>query len=115
MAGRADRISAVGGRVGALMLLVVCAGCGTASDPAGFSIAAQDRYDFMDCRDIIGNRNALIAREKTLSDLAARAESSPGGVLVSYAAYRSELTQTRALIVAANRAVQKNNCDLTKK
>ncbi|MBV8837445.1 MAG: hypothetical protein JO000_12970 [Alphaproteobacteria bacterium] len=115
MAGHADRTFAVARRIAALSLVALCGACGTVSDPAGFSIVAQDRYDFMDCRDIVPNRNALIAREKTLADLAAKAESSPGGVIVSYSAYRSELTQTRALLVAANRAAQKNNCDLTKK
>jgi len=115
MVAHADRTFAVTRRIVALSVVALCGACSTVSDPAGLSIATQDRYDFMDCREIVTNRTTLIAREKTLADLAARAESSPGGVIVSYAAYRSELTQTRALLVAANRAVQKNNCDLSKK
>ena len=115
MAGHADRIFAVARHIAALSLLALCGACGTVSDPAGYSAVTQDHFDFMDCREIIVNRDSLIAREKTLADLAAKAETSPSGVIVSYAAYRSELTQTRALIVAVNRAAQKNNCDLSKK
>ena len=84
-------------------------------DTAGFAIVTQDRFDFMPCPEIIANRNGNIAREKQLSELAAKADASPGGFLVSYAAYRSELAQVRTLLAAADRAVRKNNCDLSKK
>jgi hypothetical protein len=115
MVGHADRTFAIARRIGALTLVALCGACGTASDPAGFSVVTQDRYDFMDCREIKTNYDGLIGREKQLAELAAKAETSPGGVIVSYAAYRSELTQTRASIAAANRAAHKNNCDLSKK
>jgi hypothetical protein len=85
------------------------------SDPVGLAAVTQDRFDFMSCPEIIPQRNSLIAREKQLSDLAAKAESGFGGVVVSYAAYHSELTQIRAQIAAADRGARKNNCDLSKK
>jgi len=115
MAGHADRVFAGARRIGALTLLALCGACGTVSDPAGYSAVTQDLFDFMDCRDIKGNYDGLVGREKTLADLAAKAETSASGVIVSYAAYRSELTMTRAKLVAVNRAAQKNNCDLSKK
>ena len=75
------------------------------------TIVTQDKFDFMNCAQIVGNRTGLMAREKSLSDLVTTAESSPGGIIASFAAYRSELASTRAQIVAVNRAVQKNGCD----
>lgn len=102
-------------RVCALVLAVSCVACAGVSDPAGFSIVSQDRYDFMPCREIIAQRVSLVDREKTLVEAATKAESSFGGLIASYAAYRSELTQVRAQIAATNRGMQKNGCDASKK
>ena len=93
--------------MGALAL----AGCGSISDPAGFSIVSQDRYDFMTCTEIIAGRTAQNARMKQLGEWIEKAESSPGGFIVGAAAYRSEYVQARALAAAADRAARKNNCD----
>jgi len=110
MADRADRKGWRYRIAGAAALAALCAGCGSVSDPAAFSIVSQDRFDFMTCTEINGQQKNHAAREKELSDLAAKAESSPGGVIVSYAAYRSELAQARGLLAAANRAAGKNKC-----
>ncbi|TMI99912.1 MAG: hypothetical protein E6G97_20150 [Alphaproteobacteria bacterium] len=99
----------------AMAALAGLCGCAAVSDPAGFSVATQDRYDFMTCAEIIGNRNANNGRAKQLADLIEKAESSPGGFIVSAAAYRSELVQARALAAAAERAARLNNCDAPKK
>jgi hypothetical protein len=98
---------------GAAALANLC-GCAAVSDPAGFTVATQDRYDFMTCPEILGARNNNRARLKQLSDLIDKAESSPGGFLVSAGAYRSEMVQVRALTAATERAAQKNNCDAPK-
>jgi len=111
---RADRFK-FAARGCAAVLAALCCACASVGDPVGFTIVAQDRYDFLPCAEIIANRNGNIAREKQLAELAAKADASPGGFIVSYAAYRSELTQTRTLIAAADRAARKNNCDLSKK
>jgi hypothetical protein len=96
------------------IVLVALAGCST--ELTSYSpIVTQDKFDFMTCAQITANRGGLVAREKELSDLAAKAESSPGGIVASFAAYRSELASTRSQIVAANRAAQKNGCDAPKK
>lgn len=102
-------------RLASAAALAGLCGCGTVSDPAGFGIVTQDRYDFMTCAEIVGARNSNRARAKQLSDLVEKAESSPGGFLVGASAYRSELVQARALAQAADRAAQLNNCDAPKK
>jgi hypothetical protein len=99
----------------ALALVALSAGCGTVSDPAGFGIVTQDRYDFMTCKEIAENRAGQAARMKTLTELIEKADASPGGFIVSAGAYRSELVQARALVAAADRAARLNNCDAPKK
>ena len=84
------------------------------SDPAGFGIVAQDRYDFMTCKEIIDQRNGRLGRMKELAGLIQKAEASPGGFLVGAAAYQSEYVQTRAQAAAAERAARLNNCDAPK-
>jgi hypothetical protein len=81
------------------------------SDPAGFGMVSQDRFDFMTCKEIINNRNAHTGRMKQLADLIEKAEASPGGFIAAGAAYRSDYVQTRALAAAADRAARLNNCD----
>jgi hypothetical protein len=103
------------GRFAAAAALAALCGCGSVSDPAGFSIATQDRYDFMTCAEIVGARKSNNDRVKQLTVLMEKAESSPGGFIVSAAAYRSELVQARALAAAAERAALMHNCDAPKK
>jgi hypothetical protein len=99
---------------GAIALTLLAAACST--DVASYStIVTQDKYDFMACEQILQSRIGLNAREKDLSGLIEKASSSPGGIVASFAAYRSELAQTRAQIVAVDRAVKRNNCDAPKK
>jgi hypothetical protein len=110
MADRAETRCLSGRRLaGVLALAGLCAAC--TSDVAGYSVVTQDKYDIMTCKDIVGQRNALTAREKDLSALAEKAESSPGGIIASYAAYRSDLTETRMKLQLARRAAERNGCD----
>jgi hypothetical protein len=107
-------------RVTNLFRLIACftalalAGCSSVGDPAAFGIVSQDRYDFMSCKEIIGNRNAQTARMKELGDRIEKAEASPGGFIVGAAAYRSEYVQARGLAAAADRAAKLKDCDAPK-
>ena len=94
--------------------LLALAGCGSIGDPAGFGVVSQDRYDFMNCKEIIGHRNTQTARMKELGDRIEKAEASPGGFIAGAVAYRSEYVQARALAAAADRAAKLNNCDAPK-
>jgi hypothetical protein len=100
---------------GALAFAALLAACSAVNDPAGFTIVAQDKYDFMTCKEIIDNRDAQTGRMKALADLMEKADTGPGGFLISAAAYRSEYVQTRARLAAADRAARLNGCDAAKK
>ncbi|MEJ0075540.1 MAG: hypothetical protein WDO17_08845 [Alphaproteobacteria bacterium] len=96
------------------LAVLALAGCGSVSDPAGFSIVSQDRFDFMTCKQIVDQRNGQAGRMKQLAELMEKAEASPGGFIVSATAYRSEYVHSRALLAAADRAAKLNNCDAPK-
>jgi hypothetical protein len=98
---------------GAFALAILTAACAGGIDP-GYSAVTQDKFDFMECPQIIGERGTLTAREKQLSELAAKAEASPGGIIVSVAAYRSELAQTRTQLRLAQQAAVQKGCDAKK-
>src|SRR4051812_4886563 len=110
MAARA----ANGFRLIACVAALTVAGCTAVSDPAGFAIASQDRYDFVTCKEILANRDGRTARMKEVAGLIEKAEASPGGFIVGAAAYRSEYVQARALAAAADRAARLNNCEAPK-
>ena len=103
-----------GNRLLFCLAALAVAGCTAAGDPAAFGIVSQDRYDFMACKEIIANRNAQAVRMNQLAELIAKAESSPGGFIVSTAAYRSDYVHARGLVAAADRAARLNNCDAPK-
>ena len=98
---------------GAFALAGLTAACAGGIDP-GYSVVTQDRFDFMACPEIVGHRSFSTAREKQLTELAEKAESSPGGIIVSVAAYRSELAQARTHRRLAEKAAQEKGCDAKK-
>ena len=100
---------------GTALLAAACAACTGIGDPAGYAIVTQDAFDFKTCPEIVGIRSGIVAREKDLTDLIAKAESAPGGIIVSYTAYRSELTSIRAQHQAVDRAARMHDCDAPKK
>ena len=100
---------------GIALLGIACAACTGIGDPAGFSVVTQDAFDFKTCPEIVAARSSMIAREKELTELVAKADSAPGGIIVSYTAYRSELTTVRAQKEASERAARMHNCDVPKK
>ena len=99
------------GSIFALGLAALCAACSTVGDPAAFAVTVQDRYDTLPCKEVAAQRLSYMNREKELAELAAKAEASPGGFIVSYSAYRSELAQVRGHIAATNRSLRINGCD----
>lgn len=97
----------------AFALVGLTAACAGGMDP-GYSVVTQDRFDFMTCPEIVGHRTNWTAREKQLNDLVEKAESSPGGIIISVTAYRSELAQARTHRRLAEKAAQEKSCDAKK-
>lgn len=104
------RVDRVRGSAFAFVLAGLCTACGSVSDPAGFAVVTHDKYEGLPCKEVAAQRANFINREKELADLTAKAEASPGGFIVSYSAYRSELALVRGQIAATDRTLQKNGC-----
>ena len=94
----------------AFVLAAACAACAGVSDPVGLASVTQDKFDYSNCQEILANRTMYTNRTRELQDLVSKAESSPGGMLVGYTAYRSELVNSRAQLAAAERAARLKNC-----
>jgi len=99
-------------RLAGALMAGLCAACTT--DVAGYSVVTQDKYEIMTCPDIVAQRKGLAAREKNLSALVEKAEASPGGIIASYLAYRSNLAETRMKLRLANQAAGRLGCDTPK-
>ena len=114
-AARADQLSRSGAKrlASSLALALLSAGCAGGIDP-GYSVVTHDRYAFMECPQIIGERNNWTGKEKQLRELTEQAESSPGGIIVGVAAYRTELAQARTQLRLAQEAAQNKGCDAKK-
>jgi hypothetical protein len=109
------RLAQVARRALAVALAAFCGACAGVGDVAGFAVVTQDQYDFLPCSEILAQRAGQTGNEKQLKEFIAKAESGPGGFIVSSMAYRSELVSARARIAAINRAALKNGCDTPKR
>lgn len=107
MAARAKRLR---GRVAAVaMAALSLAGCGV-PDVGSYAFVLQDRYVYMNCTELAGQRTRWTNRQKELAGLIEKAESTPGGFLVSAASYRTELVQARAHLKFVLQTQQQKGC-----
>jgi hypothetical protein len=101
-----------GGLTGALALAALTASC--AGDIVGYAFVTQDKYDFMECKEIVSNRTGLLSREKQLAVLIQKAEASPGGIIISAGSYRSEMVSVQTSLRVLNKAAQQKGCEPAK-
>jgi hypothetical protein len=101
-----------GSLFGALALAALSVSC--AGDIAGYALVTQDKYDFMECKEIVTNRTGLLAREKQLAALIEKAEASPGGIIISAGSYRSEMISVQTSLRVLNKAAQQKGCEPAK-
>ena len=79
----------------AVALAVVLAGCGgSLTQTVGDSVwITPNKYQFHDCKLLIGLEAGNLKRTKDLEDLMAKAAQSPGGGMIGTLAYRTEYQQ----------------------
>jgi hypothetical protein len=97
---------------GVLLAAAALAGCST-SDGVGALMVDPGRYEGYNCKDLVGQWNGLVSREKQLRDLIDKADESTSGVVIGALAYRSDyetvLEQKRVL----RRTAAEKKCQLT--
>lgn len=95
-------------------MLLLLAACGTTDqreDRLGKFLVAPGKYRIYDCEQLGRVAAGYIARERELREAKAKAESGPGGELVSALAYSGEYGQVRGNIDELRREMTEKKCD----
>jgi hypothetical protein len=95
--------------------LFFLAACGSVNDPRedklGNFLVAPGKYHLYDCQQLAQVSKGYIDREKELREARAKAETAPGGELVSSLAYGGEHGQVKGNIDELRREVVEKKCD----
>ena len=75
-------------------------------------LADPGRYSAYHCKDLVTGLEALIAREKELRDLMARANDGGGGAVIGQLSYRADYEKTVANENVLRRTAASKKCDL---
>lgn len=92
------------------MVALTVGGCATnESDALGTALVAPGKYVLYNCPEIAVAYNGLVARQRELEGLMAKASQDSGGRFVSAIAYDTDYARTKAdLRVLRQEAVAKN-------
>jgi hypothetical protein len=127
MAFCSDAASAIGRRmrsaaaIGSKARIVACvvvaplvvAGCGVGTDGMASLAVDPARYSGYHCKDLIGQWNGLVAREKQLRDLIDKASEGGGGTVIAAVAYRGDYDTVLQQQKVLKRTAAEQNCELT--
>lgn len=97
-----------------VVAVVALGGCSSLHTDGVASLAVDPaRYEGYHCKDLVGQWNGLVAREKQLRNLIDKASEGGGGTVIAAVAYRGDydtvLQQQRVL----KRTAAEKNCELT--
>jgi hypothetical protein len=96
---------------GVLLAASLLAGCG--ADGVGVLLVDPARYDAYNCKDLVGQWNGLVAREKQLRNLIDKADESGSGVVIGALAYRGDYQTVLEQKKVLQRAAVEKKCQLT--
>ena len=84
--------------------------CGSPGDIVSSALTAPGQYDLYDCPAMQTAARGLVARQRKLEELMARANQGPAGGLVSATTYQPEYVTVRGKMNRLRRAAAANNC-----
>jgi len=91
--------------------LATLAGC-SFDQGIGPYLVDPGRYSAYHCKDLVTGLDGLIAHEKELRDLMARASDGGGGAVIGQLSYRAEYEKTVANENVLRRTAASKKCDL---
>jgi len=95
----------------AIFATTALGGCAPDSGNVGATFMADRlKYELYDCKQMENQMNALMAEERRLRDLIARAEQDTGGAIVAAVAYKTDYAKTRADMKVLGEAQQRRDC-----
>jgi hypothetical protein len=96
--------------VGAVIAL---GGCGSLRTDGVASLAVDPaRYEGLHCKDLVGQLNGLVAREKQLRNLIDKASEGGGGTVIATVAYRGDYDTVLEQEKVLKRTAAEKNCEL---
>lgn len=96
-------------------LALTLAACGSVNDPRedklGNFLVAPGKYQLYDCAQLAQAATSYISREQELREVKAKAESAPGGQVISSLAYNAEYGQVRGNLDELRRETTEKKCE----
>jgi hypothetical protein len=107
---RRARFACAAFAVGAVVAL---GGCGSLRTDGVASLAVDPaRYEGFHCKDLVGQWNGLVAREKQLRNLIDKASEGGGGTVIATVAYRGDYDTVLEQEKVLKRTAAEKNCEL---
>jgi hypothetical protein len=99
--------------VSVVAAMVVLGGCGSLRTDGVTSLVVDPaRYEGFHCKDLVGQWNGLVAREKQLRNLIDKASDGAGGTVIATVAYRSDYDTVLEQEKVLKRTAAEKNCEL---
>jgi hypothetical protein len=92
--------------------MVALGGCGHGADGIASLAVDPARYEGYHCKDLVGQWNGLVAREKQLRNLIDRASEGGGGTVIAAVAYRGDYDTVLEQQKVLKRTAAEKNCEL---
>src|ERR1700689_5233410 len=92
---------------------VPLAGCGVGTDGMASLSVDPAKYAGYHCKELVGQWNGLVAREKKLRNLIDKASDGGGGTLIAAVAYRGDYDTVLQQEKVLKRTAAEQNCELT--
>jgi hypothetical protein len=89
------------------------AGCGVGTDGMASLSVDPARYAGYHCKELVGQWNGLVARQKQLRDLIDKASEGGGGTVIAAVAYRGDYDTVLQQQKVLKRTAAEQNCELT--
>jgi hypothetical protein len=94
------------------LFVFALAGCGASVDP-GSLLIDPGRYSAYRCNDLAARWKVLVAREKELNGLMAKASEGGGGAVIGSLAYRTDYDSVLSDEKLLQRAAAEKDCGFT--
>ena len=89
------------------------AGCGMGTDGLASLSVDPAKYAGYHCKELVGQWNGLVGREKQLRNLIDKASEGGGGTVIAAVAYRSDYDTVLQQEKVLKRTAAEQNCELT--
>jgi len=96
-----------------VVISFILAGCGVGTDGMASLSVDPTRYTGYHCKELVGQWNGLLAREKQLRNLIDKASEGGGGTVIAAVAYRGDYDTVLQQQKVLKRTAAEKNCELT--